>query len=189
MARIVNARGDGPETAEDYERVLAPLYAWIHAIAQRGGPEVGQSSHGASARAWTVLAGDDRPRDWRRRALMFAFPLLIWALNRARLGPLEADISGQQLRRAALAAFGEVVRRLEVDASYVIFGHTHRAGPLPSDEPSEWRAPAAAELINSGCWVHEPGFLGPRPAESPYRPGFAVTVRDAGPPELRCLLD
>jgi hypothetical protein len=40
------------------------------------------------------------------------------------------------------------------------------------------------QLINSGCWVHEPAFLGPDPARSPYRPGFAVELVDDEPPRL-----
>jgi hypothetical protein len=71
----------------------------------------------------------------------------------------------------------------------VIFGHTHRAGPLASDEQAEWRAPGGAALLNTGCWVHEPSFLGPRPAESPYRAGFAARLGDEGPAELVNLLD
>jgi peptidoglycan/xylan/chitin deacetylase (PgdA/CDA1 family) len=31
-----------------------------------------------------------------------------------------------------------------VDAPHVIFGHTHRAGPLPADAPGEWRVDGAA---------------------------------------------
>jgi hypothetical protein len=115
--------------------------------------------------------------------------VLIAALNRAHIGPLRTDISGPELRRAALRAMGEVVDRLGIDARHVIFGHTHRAGPLAVDEQSEWRAPSGAALVNTGCWVHEPSFLGPRPGESPYRAGFAVRVGDSGPPELVNLLD
>lgn len=43
--------------------------------------------------------------------------------------------------------------------------------------------------MNSGSWVHEPGFLGPRPEASPYRAGFCVSVGAHGPAELRNLLD
>jgi hypothetical protein len=71
----------------------------------------------------------------------------------------------------------------------VVFGHTHRAGPLPGDDREEWRVPAGARLINTGCWVHEPSFLGRRPQESPYRAGFCVTIDDDGEPRLANLLD
>ena len=43
-----------------------------------------------------------------------------------------------------MRAFAEVLRRLAVPADYVIFGHTHRAGPLPGDERAEWWARAVA---------------------------------------------
>src|SRR5262249_4824712 len=111
MARIVREPESGPRRAEDYEAILAPIYAWIHAIAQNGGPDLGRSSHGASAQAWRTLEGNGNPRDLRRRrlrrrGLITAFPLLVAGLNRARIGPLRADVSGPELRRAALRAFG-----------------------------------------------------------------------------------
>ena len=74
-------------------------------------------------------------------------------------------------------------------ARHVIFGHTHRAGPLPGDDPREWSAGGGAALINSGCWVYERVFLGDSPSESPYRPGFCAVFEDDGPPRLVNLLD
>jgi hypothetical protein len=120
----------------------------------------------------------------RSRAAAASFPALVAGLNRAGLGPLRPDVSGVELRRAALRAFAEVTDRLDVRAAHVIFGHTHRAGPLPGDDRSEW-----GRMLNTGSWVHEPGFLGDSPRESPYRPGFAAIVNDTGPPELVNLLD
>ncbi len=189
MARIVREPAAGPRRAEDYEAVLAPIYAWIHAIARDGGPRLGESSHGVSARAWRVLAGGDRKRSLRRRGLTAALPAIVAALNGLRLGPLRADLSGPELRRAGLRAFGEVLARLDVSAPHVVFGHTHRAGPLPGDDRSEWLAPTGARLLNAGSWVHEPGFLGAAPRESPYRPGFCTVVDDHGPPRLVNVLD
>jgi hypothetical protein len=189
MGRVVKEPPGGPRSAEDYEAILAPIYAWVHAVAQSGGPKLGESSHGASARAWRVLAGSDGRRGLRRRGLVAAFPVAVAAMNRAGIGPLRADISGPELRRAALRAFGEVLARLDVGAEHVIFGHTHRAGPLPGDDPAEWLAPAGARLLNTGSWVLERGYLGGRPADSPYRPGFAARLGEAGPPQLVNLLD
>jgi predicted phosphodiesterase len=191
MARLVRDRG--LSSAEDYERVLAPIYAWINAVAQWGGPELGESSHGASAQAWRALAGSGsgrRRRSVRRRAVIVAFPVAVRLMNRLGLGPLQADVSAVELRRAGLRAFGEVCSRLSLDASWVVFGHTHRAGPLPNDDRSEWLTPAGGALINSGCWVYEPGFLGRDPLRSPYRAGFCVWVPEAvgRPPELLNLL-
>jgi hypothetical protein len=197
MARLVGEPSGGPARAEDYEAVLAPIYAWLYAIAQHSGPRRGTS--GASARAWSTLAGSS-PRSaaarsrrgrraLRRRSLALAFPAVVAALNRARIGPLHPDISGPDLRRAALRAFAEVLERLGVEAEYVVFGHTHRAGPLASDERAEWRTRSGAQLLNCGCWVHEPRFLEPDPRSSPYRPGFAVSIDGAEPPRLHNVLD
>lgn len=194
MTRLVSEPPGGPARAEDYEATLGPMYAWIESIAQRDGSRLANGS--LQVRAWRALqapGGGGRPRfelaSLRRSSLKLAFPVVIATLNRAGIGPLRTDVSGHELRRAGLRAFGEVVARLEVDASHVIFGHTHRAGPLPRDHAAEWTAPTGASLINSGSWVHDPSFVGPEPGDSPYRPGFCVTIGDEGPPELRNLLD
>jgi hypothetical protein len=200
MARIVGEPAAGPQRIEDYEAILAPIYSWIHAVAQHGGPDLGRSSHGASARAWRALGsggsgasrsdgGGHRLRRLRRRVLIAAFPALVFGLSRAGAGPLHADLSAPELRRAGLRAFGEVLARLRVDAPQVVFGHTHRAGPLPGDDRCEFVTPFGAQLVNCGSWVHEPGFLGSRPLQSPYRPGFCLRLGDDGPCELSNLLD
>ena len=196
MTRLVEEPSGGPASAEDYEATLGPMYQWIEAIAQNDGSKLGVANGSIQVRAWRALAapgGGGRPRlaltSVQRASLKLAFPVVVAALNRAGIGPLRADVSGPELRRAALRALGEVVQRLKVDASHVIFGHTHRAGPLPRDELSEWRSPGGAALVNSGSWVHDTGFVGPDPSDSPYRPGFCVAVGEDGPPELRNLLD
>lgn len=189
MARVLRETPAAPERAEDYEAVLGPVYAWIHAVAQGPRADAGRGSDGASARAWQVLSGGGRGRGLRRRGLIAAIPAVIAGLNRAQLGPLRPNLSGTELRRAALRACGEVLARLGVEAPDVIFGHTHRAGPLEGDERSEWRAPGGSRLLNTGCWVHEPGFIGERPRQSPYRAGFAALLGAEGQPELVNLLD
>jgi hypothetical protein len=192
MRRVVGLQGAGPTAAEDYEAVLAPIYAWIHAIAQLADPERSGFLHGGSVRGWRALTGPRGRRPLRARAVGLAWPVAIAALNGAGIGPLRRDLSGAALRTAGLRAMGEVTAWLGVDAGYVIFGHTHRAGPLPADAPWEWRTGSGARLINSGCWVHEPAFMGADPAQSPYRPGFGVIVQDTDPPtppQLVNLLD
>lgn len=188
MGRIVGLPAAGPVRAEEYEAALVPIYAWIHALAQRIAPELGGRLHGGSVRGWDALTGPGR-RTQRGRAMAAAFPLGIAALNRAGIGPLRADLSGAALRQAGLYGIEQALVRLQVRAPYVVFGHTHRAGPLAGDDLGEWRTAAGSELINSGCWVSEPSFLGPDPGRSPYRVGFAVAVGDEGPPVLVNLLD
>ena len=110
------------------------------------------------------------------------------ALNRAGLGPLRTDISTDELRRAGLRAMGEVADRLGLGDGYVVFGHTHRAGPLPGDPASEWLGRGGAHLVNSGCWTYDLAFLSKRQGKSPYWPGMCVIVEDSGPPRLQRLL-
>jgi hypothetical protein len=196
MTRLVSEPPGGPASAEDYEATLGPMYEWIEAVARRDGSKLGVTNGSLQVRAWRALqspGGGGRPRlalaSLQRVSLKAAFPAVVATLNRVGLGPLRADVSGPELRRAALRAFADVVVRLEVPAPYVIFGHTHRAGPLPHDDASEWITPTGAALVNSGSWVHDPSFVGPDPSGSPYRPGFCVLVEDNGPPEVRNLLD
>ncbi len=187
MARVVAEPEGGPRSIEDYEATLAPMYAWIDSVAQSGGVR-GHGSGGLQVRAWKALVREDGGRRWRGAALGAAYAGMIGVLNRADVGPFEADVSGPALRRAGLRAFAQVLERLEVRAPYVIFGHTHRPGPLPADDRAEWST-AASALINTGSWTYDRGFVGEWVGDNPYRPGFCVTLTDAGPPELINLLD
>ena len=190
MARLVRDAADSPGRAEDYEAVLAPIYAWIHAVAQNRTPGAARGTDGASSRAWRTLSSDSRKRSSpHRTALKLAFPAAVAGLNRAGVGPLRADISGPELRRAGLVALAATLARLGVRAPHVIFGHTHRAGPLPGDDMQDWRGPQGTSLLNTGCWVYERHFLGRDPSISPYRPGFCAVLDDEGPPVLSNLLD
>lgn len=186
MARVMREREGGPRCAEDYEAMLAPMYAWFHAMAQYRPPL--QLATGSQTQAWQTLTGNDDKRSLRRRAMVAAFPVAVATISRVGFGPLRAEISGPELRRASLQAFVETLRRLQVRAPHVIFGHTHRAGPLPRDDHSEWRAPSGAALTNTGSWVREQAFLRSDP-RSPYRPGFVALVDDRRSPELLNVLD
>lgn len=119
---------------------------------------------------------------------MLGFPLAVSALNRAGIGPLKAEISPAELRRAGLEAMGEVAARIGLGDSYVVFGHTHRPGPLDGDAPEEWLGRAGARLVNCGSWTYASIFLRETAAESPYWPGGCVVVEDSGPPQVRRLL-
>jgi hypothetical protein len=182
--RVAGEPEGGPAHAEDYEAALAPMYAWADSVAQSGGLHVGGGGSFQIA-AWQALNGGAGRQRLRSRAMALGLAAAVAGLNRAGVGPLRADVSGVALRRGALAGFAEVVDRLGIPpAAHVIFGHTHRAGPLPGDDRSEW-----GRLLNIGSWVYEERFVGDDPAGSPYRPGFAAIVPDDDPPELVNLLD
>jgi hypothetical protein len=195
------------------------VYAWRDAVAREFRTSDALNGN-ATLRAWRALGGSassssaaegDRTRRaalvgrLRTRALVAAFPLAVSALNRAGLGPLRAEISGAELRRAGLRAMGETAARLGLGEAYVVFGHTHRAGPLPRDDESEWRGGrvgahavalhatrngdgAGARLVNAGSWNYNTVFLGTSASENPYWPGACVVVEESGPPALVQLL-
>jgi predicted phosphodiesterase len=187
MSRVARRGGGDRETPEDYEAHVAPIYAFLHAVARHTHPGHGRRRQAASASAWKRMRGNGR-KGWRDRALIGVFPLAIWLANRLGLGPLSLDLSGPELRRAGVRAMGEVVRRLGIDAEHVIFGHTHRAGPKKTDDAEEWRTPTGARLWNSGSWVYNPTFLETGGSRNPYWPGPVIELSDEGPPRRRNLL-
>ncbi len=182
MARMLGRPMREIAAAEDYEAVLAPIYAWMYASAQvtRNGREPEGSD-----RLWQRIRDARGPR---RLGWDAAVAAVVAALNAARIGPVHRELSATGFRRAGLVAFGGVLESLAAVSAYAIFGHTHRAGPLPQDDLEEWRGPTGARLFNSGCWLHDPAFTGSEPG-SPYRAGFAVELDDDGPPRLVNLLD
>jgi hypothetical protein len=184
---IVTMPPDGA-TPDDYEAILSPLYAWMHALTQRSEHRVLSAGAGASARAWVALSGG-APRRVRAVALGAGASLAIGLVNRLGMGPVDRDLSGAALRRGGLHGLREVLRRLDITAPHVIWGHSHRSGPWPGDDPGEWTTAAGTQILNAGSWVYERHFLGADATSSPYAPGTAVLVEDDGPPRLIRLLE
>jgi predicted phosphodiesterase len=204
MSRLLGKPASEFSGADDYEAMGAPVFAWRDVVARHTHP--GAALNGmATVSAWRALGGGGEgspgvarrsprglaarlARDLRRQALVGGFPMAVAALNKAGIGPLRANISGKELRRAGLAAMGEVAARLDLGDAHVVFGHTHRAGPFARDHQEEWRGPAGARLINSGSWTYASIFLDSDGPSNPYWPGSAVLVGEQGPPELLRLL-
>jgi hypothetical protein len=185
VARMARSAPAGPAGAEDYEAVLGPVYAWLDALAATGG----RTGQGASVAAWRALGQGNRASGGlRRRSLRAAFPLIVSAFNRAGLGPVSDELSIDSLRDSSLRAIAEVLLGLRVDAPSVIFGHTHRAGPLAAEDLAGWRTASGTRLLNCGCWVGERTLAGDD-RRSPYRPGFCVWLDDDRDPELVNLLE
>ena len=162
---------DEAATPDDYEALLAPLYAWLHVVARHTRTGFGAERTRGSQNAWRVLTAKG-PRPLRAaRCSPPAFPLAVAAAEprRPRAGAARRLAGRAAPRRRCGDGRGR--RRLGVDARWVLFGHTHRAGPLRARRPGEW-----GRLVNTGSWVHEEAFLGGEPANSPYWPGTAVEV-------------
>ncbi|HET9094409.1 MAG TPA: metallophosphoesterase [Solirubrobacteraceae bacterium] len=187
MARFLKLPLSAMTEENDYERLLAPVYAWMFAISQTSGREIDAADDGGSARALKLIR---ESRGIRGLGVQAGLRAILAAANLAGLGPLSPDLSPAALRRSSLIAYGEVLAMLDLRPRHALFGHSHRAGPLPADDRSEWVTTSGVELMNTGCWVHEsPAFMAGEPAENPYRPGFAVELDDEGPPRLVNLLD
>src|SRR4051812_34579465 len=186
-ARVIGGSLPPEASVNDFLARLEPVYAWVDTVARHAPGDRAARGAGGAAKAYETLAGSG-PRALRARILGAAFPLVIGALNRAGLGPLTSDLAGAELRRASLRAMAEVVRRLDIEAEHVIFGHSHRAGPLPDDLDAEWRTATGTRLHNAGCWVFETHFLSGAGAKSPYWPGTTIRLEGDEPPRLERLL-
>ena len=189
MARYVIDMPRDDATPEHYEAALSPIYAFMHQLVQRSHHTLVSGGASASARAWVALSGRGRRRrPLRTAALGAGYVAAVTALNALGVGPLRRDLSGAALRQGGLRGIGEVVRRLGIDARHVLWGHSHRAGPFPGDDPAEWTAPGGGRIHNTGCWVYQPHFLTGAPNQSPYWPGTAIVLDADGPPRLERLL-
>jgi predicted phosphodiesterase len=199
VERILGMQPDGPDpldrpnaeqlgSPDQYERAQGPIYALLYALAQGTDP-LRAGAGNPTLRLWRSLAsGSSRSgkmRGWLLGAV--ALPGAVGLANRLGLGPVESDISAGAITRAGLAAMRDVVERIGLDARMVLFGHTHRRGPLPGDE--DWTFGNGGRLVNTGSWVHSPTLLGETAATSPYWPGTIAVIEDGGEPELRHLLD
>jgi predicted phosphodiesterase len=186
MARLSGRRD--PRSVADHEAVLSPIYSLLDSLAQSATPGALRSGTVVSRKVWARVNGT---REGGAAGLLLgrvAIPGAVAMLNRAGVGHFRSDLTGEELRRSGLRAMRAVVAGTGIEADYVIFGHTHRAGPLPGDDPAEWDLGGGSLLVNSGTWFHEPVLLGEAAESSPYFPGTVVRLGDEGPPELTSAL-
>jgi Calcineurin-like phosphoesterase len=94
-----------------------------------------------------------------------------------RFAPVTATLLGVQMRRASIPALVRVVRRLGVDADWVLFGHVHRLGPMRGDRQPQWEGSGGRpKVANTGSWVYEPLLVHRTVPPHPYWPGGALLL-------------
>jgi hypothetical protein len=107
-----------------------------------------------------------------------------------RVLPLTAALMRAQIRYAGIPALARVVHRLGVHADWVVFGHVHRLGPLPDEDPAAWSGPGGRpSIVNTGSWVLEPMLAHHASPMRPYWPGGTVLLEDDNDPVAIGLLD
>jgi predicted phosphodiesterase len=180
-ARMTGGLPLGPRSPDDYEAAITPLYAFTYALAQGSSRARRVLGMDLSRKVWERI---DTRHDLRSRALRnVAIPSAVWALNRAGIGPFEARLTGRTLRNAGLQAMSDLMAAMEIDAREMVYGHTHRPGPLARDDGT-WNS----GFYNTGSWLYEPNLLQTTAAESPYWPGTVLFIEDDDPPRLESLL-
>ncbi|MDO9398717.1 MAG: metallophosphoesterase [Herbiconiux sp.] len=152
-------------TAEEYEDALGTSIAALGAGVGASLPKM-------------VSDQLDRADGFLRRAAQAATitrPIVASLPGAGLLAPANSAALGLQFRRVGLPAMSTVASALGVDATDVVFGHLHRAGPLDGDDRDEWR-PGEPRLWNTGCWVYEPLLVGGASPPRLYWPGRAIVV-------------
>jgi hypothetical protein len=177
-------------TPRDYERVSAPLYRVANLFLTGAGRKQRLGLFGRLTRR--IRARKARQADTGK---VSAPPTGSGSSPPVAGGASATGVPGApppkkgEGRPRTVQAMTDVVAHLQIDARHVLFGHTHRAGPLPADDPDAWQTPAGPRLVNLGSWVYDQAFAGVEPGRSPYWPGRLVLLEDADPPELVGLLD
>jgi predicted phosphodiesterase len=169
-------------SADDFEAVVAPIYGFHAGMAEGASGAALARGATVSRSVWRRATGDGRVG----RVLVgrVTIPAAVATLNRLKIGPFSATLSGEELRRAGLLAMGRVAETLAPDAEHVLFGHTHRAGPLPGDDWAEWSTLSGKRLWNSGNWYLESTFVRGMAERSPYWPGTIVWVEPGRAPRI-----
>jgi UDP-2,3-diacylglucosamine pyrophosphatase LpxH len=194
-----------------YEAVLRPQFELLYWI--------GQSPAGAQVQSdlWRRLRGDGRqvPRSVfgrvkrvaARRALRVAEALAgaaahqltervlkgdVTLVSPARSADVEEGIAALMASLRALQPEVFALERWQAPPAHIIFGHTHRPGPLAGrDTPHRWHATWAGrqvELWNCGSWLYDSQRA---LTEEYYRtrwPGTFVLIPDGEPPRVVSLL-
>ena len=186
VQRVV-ARGRAPRSVREYEAIVAPLYDFLYRRAQGAPARAIRSQSYVSRRVWERVNGG-------RAGGLSAFligrvtiPGAVAVMNRIGLGPFNAEISGAELRRAGLQAMATVLSGMGIESHHVLFGHTHRPGPLPGDTEG-WTLASGMRLWNSGSWLYESALERGQGPSHPYWPGTVVHVGPEGEPALSNVL-
>lgn len=198
---VLAAAGQGPEsiTPDLYEGLLRPQYELLHWI--------GQSPAGGElqSRIYERLRGGAPPEtrfsSLRQRALRRAasaagtvglalaesianrlFKERLSLTSLAREAQVEETIRAFSLSLEALQSY------LPEGVRYVVFGHTHRPGPLEGIDAAErWMVNMRGQptmVLNSGSWLYD-GGKARRPDYRPQRwPGSFILIPDQGPPRV-----
>lgn len=181
VARIGGRTADC-SSAGDFEAVVAPIYGFHAGMAEGASGAALARGATVSRSVWSRATGNGRVG--RLLVGRVTIPAAVATLNRLKIGPFNATLNGDELRRAGLLAMGRVAETLAPGAEHVLFGHTHRAGPLPGDDWAEWTTLSGTRLWNSGNWYLESAFVRGMAERSPYWPGTVVWLEPGRAPRI-----
>jgi UDP-2,3-diacylglucosamine pyrophosphatase LpxH len=182
-----------------YEAILRPQYEVLHWIGQS--PGGGQIQSRIYERLRGGAPASTRLSQIRQAALRRAasvgtrvgVALAETLANRLIKGGLSLTSPAREAQaEETIHAFNLTLEALEPylpsDIHYVIFGHTHRPGPLDNvDLPDRWKVKLRDQqtlVMNSGSWLYDAGKAR-RSDYHPQRwPGTFILIPEQGPPRL-----
>jgi hypothetical protein len=182
VQRVV-ARGRPPQSVHEYEAIVAPLYDFLYRRAQGTPARAIRGQSYVSRRVWERVNGGQASGFSAFLLGRVTIPGAVAVMNRIGLGPFKPELSGAELRRAGLQAMATVLRGMGIEVPHVLFGHTHRPGPLPGDTEG-WTVGSGMRLWNSGSWLYESALERGEGPSHPYWPGTVVKVGPDGEPAL-----
>lgn len=182
-----------------YEAILRPQYELLHWIGQS--PGGGQMQSRIYERLRGGAPPNTRLRQIRRAALRGAasvggkvgVALAETLANRLIKGGLSLTSPAREAQaEATIYAFNRSLEELEPslppDIHAVIFGHTHRPGPLADvDAVDRWKVTLRGQemaVMNSGSWLYDGGKARAPDYQPQHWPGTFILIPDQGPPRL-----
>ncbi len=161
MARWIVRVPEAGASPDDYEAVLAPMYAWMTALTQRSERAVLSAGAGASARAWVTLAGGERrSRPRARRRARRRLRGRRGGAQRGGPGPAGARPVGRFAAAGLPARDRRGAAPPRRDRAATSSGAT-RTAPARSTAttPRSGSTPAGTRILNTGSWVYQRHFL------------------------------
>ena len=116
-------------TPDDYEAVLSPLYAWLHALTQRADHTVVSVGGSASASTYAKLTAKDRHKRPRTLALEHRLPRRGRRAQPRRPRPARVEPVALRAAPRLPARHQQVIARLDIDAA------ARHLGPLAPLRP------------------------------------------------------
>ncbi len=170
-------------SADDFEAVVAPIYGFHAGMAEGASGAALARGATVSRSVWSRATGDGRVG--RLLVGRVTIPAAVATLNRLKIGPFSATLSGEELRRAGLLAMGAGGgRRWPPTPSTCCSATPTGPARCPATTGPSGARSSGKRLWNSGNWYLESTFVSGMAERSPYWPGTIVWLEPGRAPRI-----